>query len=232
MNASGDDLALLELNDQLLTDSHPGLEPQDGGFPQDSESRLLKRLSASDDEFARTITVADLDDDRVSRTRAKRGRKLRRILRRVVGVKMKARVPDTDRMGPAEPTLDVQPVILQARSVSRKAVQGATPHRRVAPEVPAVQRKRDMSEIRPKKQVPKRVAQGSGVSRKGRKPAKKPPKIETTVQPAPEPRPLKVIRRRKAEEPKVFVTQPKSIPDAMMEGITKEKDEPNSNNSE
>ena len=231
MNTSGDYLALLELNDQLLTESHPELESQDGGFPHDSESRFLKRLCASEDEFARTSTVADLDDDRISRTRAKRARKLRRTLRRVVGAKIKARVPDTDRMGPAEPTHDVQPVIREARTLSRKAVQGATPDRQVAPEVPTVQRKRHMSEIRPKKHVPKRVARASGVSRKVRKLAK-PPKIETTGQPAPEPKPLKVIRRRKAEEPKVFVTQPKSIPDAMMEGTTKEKDETNGNNSE
>jgi hypothetical protein len=45
------------------------------------------------------------------------------------------------------------------------------------------------------------------------------PKVD--VQPAvSEPlKPLKVIRRRGEEAPKVFVTPPKSVPEAMMEGV-------------
>ncbi len=231
MNASGDDLTLLELNDQLLMESHPELDSQDGGFPHDSESRLLKRLSASEDEFSRTSTVADLDEDSISRTRAKRARKLRRMLRRGGGVKIAGRTQDTDRIGRAEPMRGLPQVTPEARSVPRKAVQGATPQSPVRPKRPAAQRKKTTSEIRPRKAAPKRVARVSRVSRKLREPAT-PPKTETTARPAPEPKPLKVIRRRKAEEPKVFVTQPKSIPDAMMEGTTTEKDGTSSNNSE
>ncbi|MEJ2715824.1 MAG: hypothetical protein P8182_01595 [Deltaproteobacteria bacterium] len=48
-------------------------------------------------------------------------------------------------------------------------------------------------------------------------PAKK--ALEPEAPPGPPPKPLKVIRRRRAEEPKVFETIPKAFPRAMLEGI-------------
>jgi hypothetical protein len=49
---------------------------------------------------------------------------------------------------------------------------------------------------------------------------KKPPTTVVTTAAPPPPKPLKVIRRRKAEEPKVFETPPRSFPKAMLEGIS------------
>ncbi|MBI4964336.1 MAG: hypothetical protein HY913_13750 [Desulfomonile tiedjei] len=47
----------------------------------------------------------------------------------------------------------------------------------------------------------------------------RPPRAKAApLQPAP-PKPLKVIRRRREEAPKIFETSPKSVPKAMLEGI-------------
>jgi len=54
------------------------------------------------------------------------------------------------------------------------------------------------------------------------------PKTEgAAIPPAPVAKPLKVIRRRREESPKVFETSPKSLPRAMLEGIDIELGETN-----
>lgn len=58
-----------------------------------------------------------------------------------------------------------------------------------------------------------------------RKRERKPPKSEVLQPVDPTPKPLKVIRRRREEEPKVFETQPKTLPDAMLEGSKVVSDE-------
>ena len=50
-------------------------------------------------------------------------------------------------------------------------------------------------------------------------PAKKQKPVEVDARLVPPPKPLKVIRRRRAEEPKVFETAPKSFPRAMLAGV-------------
>lgn len=45
------------------------------------------------------------------------------------------------------------------------------------------------------------------------------PKVEEAVAPSPAPKPLKVIRRRKEEAPKVFETPPREFPDAIFSGF-------------
>jgi hypothetical protein len=45
------------------------------------------------------------------------------------------------------------------------------------------------------------------------------PKIETAPVKADTPKPLKVIRRRREEAPRIFETPPKTLPKAMLEGI-------------
>ncbi len=53
-----------------------------------------------------------------------------------------------------------------------------------------------------------------------RKPRVRSPKVdEKKAEPIPAPKPLKVIRRRREETPKVFETVAKSLPRAMLEGI-------------
>jgi hypothetical protein len=47
----------------------------------------------------------------------------------------------------------------------------------------------------------------------------RPQRVEATPLEPAAPKPLKVIRRRKEEAPKIFETPPKTVPKAMLEGI-------------
>jgi hypothetical protein len=52
-----------------------------------------------------------------------------------------------------------------------------------------------------------------------RKRERRAPKVEEAPAPPPTPKPLKVIRRRKEEAPKVFETPPKEFPEAILSGF-------------
>jgi hypothetical protein len=223
MNSGGDDGAPLELNDPILVERWAEPEFRDGSFPDDGESPLLRRLFASEEEFAFAGSGEEADDDRISRTRAKRSRRLRRMQRRGVAAKGAVGMPDADDIRSVEQMRDASLLPAESRPVPRKTVEGGSPRK------PAVHREKGKSEFRTDGPVRKRAARISSVSRKVRRTASE---IEATVAPAPEPKPLKVIRRRKAEEPKVFVTQPKSVPNAMMEGTVTERDDTDGSDSE
>lgn len=117
------------------------------------------------------------------------------------GKKVRASEPEVLTPPPPEPVPPVEPEIQQVKSEPREAVAPKPAKTRQVPE----KRSKAVSQVD---------------SQKREAPVEKAPVIAQDP-----PKPLKVIRRRREQAPKVFETPPKTVPLAMLEGISLGTDE-------
>jgi hypothetical protein len=104
------------------------------------------------------------------------------------------------------------PEVKAVEEVSGKVVEEAAPHvaQEIVKEAPKPRRSVKKSTAVTQEVIPEREEKPVGPAERA---------LQADDHLVPPPKPLKVIRRRRAEEPKIFETVPKSFPRAMLEGI-------------
>lgn len=168
---------------------------QHGGI---SVAKIISALASAEKLASMSLQVKELagltDSDRLPR-------KLTRVripLLTGIRVMLPGKTPDVHDVEEES----VKVVEEAAPPVAQEPVRQAPKTRRSVKKSPEVTQK----VIPPPEEKPKPV-----------EPAKSAPETRDPL--VPPPKPLKVIRRRRAEEPKIFETAPKSFPRAMLEGI-------------